>query len=105
MNRGPAGQERSASTDQPHAPYGRQATLNAHVHPVTADRHLVTVAGDLDLYTARRLADALQPLLQREGQAVLAGLPGVTFLDSTRLTRLIAAGCVTVPDQRFRFRG
>ncbi|MFC8370923.1 STAS domain-containing protein [Streptomyces sp. CB02400] len=58
---------------------------------MTADRHLVTVAGDLDLYTARRLADALQPLLQREGQAVLAGLPGVTFLDSTRLTRLITA--------------
>ncbi|MET8898314.1 STAS domain-containing protein [Streptomyces albogriseolus] len=47
--------------------------------------------GTLDLHTARRLADTLQSLLLVEGHSVLLDLSGVTFLDSSGLTCLIAA--------------
>ncbi|MFF8592330.1 STAS domain-containing protein [Streptomyces sp. NPDC015220] len=76
------------STDQPiaddqdHTPY-------LHVRPLSTDRDLVTVRGDLDLHTAHRLADALHSLLLTDGHSVLLDLSGVTFLDSTGLTCLI----------------
>ncbi|GAA2450562.1 STAS domain-containing protein [Streptomyces glaucus] len=78
------------STDRP-ASRGRRAALDVDVRALAAGRHLVTVAGDLDLRTAPRLAHALQPLLRTGGRTVLADLSGVTFLDSTGLTCLIAA--------------
>ncbi|MEU6770212.1 STAS domain-containing protein [Streptomyces sp. NPDC046759] len=51
----------------------------------------MTVTGHLDLHTAHHLADALQPLLDRDPHTVLVDLSGVTFLDSTGLTCLITA--------------
>ncbi|MEV5169968.1 STAS domain-containing protein [Streptomyces flaveolus] len=79
------------STDPP-APDRRQATpVDVQVR-TSAPRHLqVTVTGHLDLHTAHRLADTLQPLLGQDGHTVLVDLSGVTFLDSTGLTCLITA--------------
>ncbi|MFD7703657.1 STAS domain-containing protein [Streptomyces caelestis] len=74
-----------------HAYRDRRDALEVYVHRLGADRCLVTVEGALDLHTASRLADALQPLLLTGGQSVLVRLSGVDFLDSTGLTCLIAA--------------
>ena len=55
-------QDRSGvSTDQPYR--DEQATLEVCVHPLAADRHLVTVTGVLDLHTTQRLTDTLQSLI------------------------------------------
>lgn len=78
------------STDQP-APDDQRDALQVYVRSLGAGRHLVTVEGALDLRTASRLADVLQPLLLTSGQRVLVDLSGVAFLDSTGLTCLIAA--------------
>jgi anti-sigma B factor antagonist len=78
------------STGQP-APAGRPPALDVHVRSLDADRFLVTVVGALDLHTAPELGDALQRLLHVGAHTVLVDLSGVTFLDSTGLTCLIAA--------------
>ncbi|CAL9331267.1 Anti-sigma-B factor antagonist [Streptomyces sp. enrichment culture] len=78
------------SIDRP-ASSDRQDTLELRVRSLRADRSLVSVFGDLDLHTAPRLADVLQPLLHNSGHSVLVDLSGVTFLDSTGLTCLIEA--------------
>jgi anti-sigma B factor antagonist len=78
------------STDRP-IPERQAAALAVQVHALAADRRLVTVTGHLDLYTAHRLGDALNPLLDSGHHTVLADLSGVTFLDSTGLTCLINA--------------
>ncbi|MFE9676779.1 STAS domain-containing protein [Streptomyces sp. NPDC006259] len=77
------------STDQP-ARGREQASLEVRVRTVAAGRHLVTAAGTLDIRTAPQLSEVLQPLLEADGHTVLADLSGVTFLDSTGLTCLIA---------------
>ncbi|WP_037857828.1 STAS domain-containing protein [Streptomyces sp. NRRL S-340] len=79
------------STDQPPASQHRQRAPHVDVHRTRADRRLETFRGGLDLHTAPHLADTLQPLLATEGHSVLLDLSGVTFLDSTGLTCLIAA--------------
>ncbi|MEU6595098.1 STAS domain-containing protein [Streptomyces sp. NPDC046881] len=76
----------------PPTPDRRQATpVDVQVRTSAPDRSLVTVTGYLDRHTAHHLADALQPLLGRDGHTVLVDLSGVTFLDSTGLTCLITA--------------
>ncbi|MBB5926444.1 STAS domain-containing protein [Streptomyces echinatus] len=65
--------------------------MDVRVHTAAPDRRLVTVTGQLDLHTAHHLADALQPLLDRDPHTVLVDLSGVTFLDSAGLTCLITA--------------
>ncbi|MCI3150462.1 MULTISPECIES: STAS domain-containing protein [Streptomyces] len=80
-------------------PHPRKDTAHAHQPPALhldvrrtgTDRHLITVQGTLDLHTARQLADTLQSLLLADGDSVLLDLSGVTFLDSSGLTCLIAA--------------
>ncbi|MFJ4953808.1 STAS domain-containing protein [Streptomyces sp. NPDC088760] len=79
------------SSDPPTS-HPRPATaVDVQVRTLAPDRRLVTVSGQLDLHTAHGLADALEPLLGRNDQAVLVDLSGVTFLDSTGLTCLITA--------------
>ncbi|CQR59667.1 STAS domain-containing protein [Streptomyces leeuwenhoekii] len=78
------------STGRP-ASSDRQDNLELQARSLRADRSLVSVSGVLDLHTASRLADILQPLLQGSSHSVLVDLSGVTFLDSTGLTCLIAA--------------
>ncbi|MFF9167770.1 MULTISPECIES: STAS domain-containing protein [unclassified Streptomyces] len=65
-------------------------SIAVEVRGLPADRTLVTVKGHLDLHTAHRLGDALEPLLLADRQ-VLVDLSAVTFLDSTGLTTLIHA--------------
>lgn len=65
--------------------------LDVQVRALGPDRLLVTVTGALDLHSAPPLTEALQPLLGARGRTVLVDLAGVTFLDSSGLTCLIAA--------------
>ncbi|MDN3266141.1 STAS domain-containing protein [Streptomyces sp. MA15] len=84
MNHPHARKDVSTHSDQPPAPH-------IDVRRAGAGHHLVTVRGALDLHTAHRLADVLRPLTLTDGHTVLLELSGVTFLDSTGLTCLIAA--------------
>ncbi len=51
---------------------------------------IVHVDGDLDVYTAPRLKEALEPALSSGGSVVL-DLSGVQFIDSTALGVLVGA--------------
>ena len=52
--------------------------------------HVVTVEGELDLYTSPRLAAELEALATDEVEVVL-DLSGVSFMDSTALGSILAA--------------
>lgn len=54
-------------------------------------RAVVAIRGDLDLFTAPRLHDALVGSLELGARHVLADLTDVTFIDSTALGVLIRA--------------
>lgn len=82
--------DRSGDEHRP-ARLPRAASHSGRARPLAAGRFLVTAAGALDLHTAPRLSDALQPLLHTQTHTVLADLSGVAFLDSPGLTCLIAA--------------
>ncbi|MEU3957097.1 STAS domain-containing protein [Streptomyces achromogenes] len=77
----------------PPPPDGREGDtpVDVRVQRLADDRALLTVRGDLDLHTAHRLGDVLQPLLSGDEHMVLVDLSAVTFLDSTGLTMLISA--------------
>ncbi|GGW09510.1 anti-sigma factor antagonist [Streptomyces capoamus] len=66
-------------------------SVDVRVRTTAPGRRLVTVTGHVDLHTAHRLADAVQPLVDGGHDMVLVDLSGVTFLDSTGLTCLITA--------------
>ncbi|MER6409350.1 STAS domain-containing protein [Streptomyces viridosporus] len=91
MNPPDARKDTATNTHQSPAPDDQQHAPHVDVRRTGTDRHLVTVRDALDLHTAHQLADALQPLLLTDGHSVLLDLSGVTFLDSTGLTCLIAA--------------
>ncbi|CAL9336066.1 STAS domain-containing protein [Streptomyces griseomycini] len=91
MTRPHARKDTATSTNQPPTLDDQQHVPHVDVRRTSTDRHLVTVRGALDLHTAHRLADTLQPLLLTDGHSVLLDLSGVTFLDSTGLTCLITA--------------
>ncbi|MDQ0584297.1 STAS domain-containing protein [Streptomyces rishiriensis] len=65
--------------------------LEVHTRPLHDGSFLLTVTGVLDHHTADRLTDALRPVLRAEAPTVLLDLSGVSFLDSTGLTRLLIA--------------
>lgn len=46
---------------------------------------LVTLAGEIDIYTAPELKAALLPLTKTEGQLLEVNLAGVNYMDSTGL--------------------
>ncbi|MFF9024807.1 STAS domain-containing protein [Streptomyces eurythermus] len=77
----------------PPPPDGREGDtpVDVRVQRLADDRALLIVRGDLDLHTAHRLGDVLQPLLSGDEHMVLVDLSAVTFLDSTGLTMLISA--------------
>ncbi|CAL9487638.1 hypothetical protein SUDANB176_03181 [Streptomyces sp. enrichment culture] len=91
MNHSHARKDTATNTNQPPALDDQQHAPRVDVRRTDTDRYLVTVQGALDLHTAHRLADTLQPLLLTDGHSVLLDLSGVAFLDSTGLTCLIAA--------------
>jgi anti-sigma B factor antagonist len=54
------------------------------------DKTVVHVDGDLDVYTAPRLKETLEPVLAGGGSVVL-DLSGVQFIDSTALGVMVGA--------------
>lgn len=55
------------------------------------DVALLTVAGELDLYAADPLRNALTPLIDGHPPTLIVDLSGVGFIDSTALGVLVAA--------------
>jgi anti-sigma B factor antagonist len=65
-----------------------EVTLSAAQIGPTA---LLTATGELDLYAADPLRDALTPLIERQPTALIVDLTGVGFIDSTALGVLVGA--------------
>lgn len=65
-----------------------EVTLSAAQIGSTA---LLTASGELDLYAADPLRDALTPLIDRHPPALIVDLSGVGFIDSTALGVLVGA--------------
>lgn len=59
--------------------------------PVDAATHLVTVAGEIDLFTAGELRARLTAAIEEGRSRVIVDLSAVTFIDSSSLGVLIAA--------------
>jgi anti-sigma B factor antagonist len=55
------------------------------------DVALLTASGELDLYAAEPLRNALTPLVEGEPPALIVDLSGVGFIDSTALGVLVGA--------------
>jgi anti-sigma B factor antagonist len=66
----------------------------AHVTVTTTEARgctVLAVAGELDIYTAPRLGDAISGLLREGDHNLVIDLTGVDFLDSTALGVLVGA--------------
>jgi anti-sigma B factor antagonist len=59
--------------------------------PIDADRHIVAVGGEIDLFTAPELKAALGDALEAGRTRIVVDLTETTFLDSTALGVLIGA--------------
>ncbi|MGM8212447.1 STAS domain-containing protein [Virgibacillus sp. W0430] len=55
------------------------------------DKSLVHLSGELDVYTAPQLKQALLPITQKEGHLVEVNLADVVYMDSTGLGIFISA--------------
>ena len=58
---------------------------------VDAERHVVAVRGEIDLFTAPELRQALTECIEQGKRRVVVDLTDTTFLDSTALGVLIGA--------------
>jgi anti-anti-sigma factor len=56
----------------------------------TVDGTVIHVQGEIDIQTAERLRDAIEPHMG-PGQAIVLDLSGVRFMDSTCITVLVQA--------------
>jgi anti-sigma B factor antagonist len=59
--------------------------------PIDADRHVVAVTGEIDLFTAPELKSTLADALEAGHTRIVVDLTQTTFLDSTALGVLIGA--------------
>ena len=59
--------------------------------PLDADRHVVAVRGEIDLFTAPELKSALSEAIESGHMRIVVDLTDTTFLDSTALGVLIGA--------------
>ena len=59
--------------------------------PVDAERHVVAVRGEIDLFTAPELKQVLTDVIEQGRRRVVIDLTETTFLDSTALGVLIGA--------------
>jgi anti-sigma B factor antagonist len=66
------------------------SALDIGVRPA-ADHDLVAVAGEIDLATAPQLNRALRGLLAQGRNQMVVDLDGVTFMDASALSVLVAA--------------
>lgn len=60
-------------------------------HPIDAERHVVAVRGDLDLFTASELKQAFAQAIGAGRTRIIVDLAETTFLDSSALGVLVAA--------------
>ena len=59
--------------------------------PLDAERHVVAVRGEIDLFTAPELKSALSEAIESGHTRIVVDLTDTTFLDSTALGVLIGA--------------
>ncbi len=59
--------------------------------PIDAERHVVAVRGEIDLFTAPELKQVLTGAIEQGRRRVVVDLSETTFLDSTALGVLIGA--------------
>ena len=59
--------------------------------PIDADRHVVAVTGEIDLFTAPELKSTLAEAVEAGHSRIVVDLTETTFLDSTALGVLIGA--------------
>ena len=60
-------------------------------HPIDADRHVLAVRGEIDLFTAPELKQVLAESIEGGRIRIIVDLTETTFLDSTALGVLIGA--------------
>ena len=60
-------------------------------HPVTGDRHVVAVRGELDLYTACELKEVFAGAIDAGRIRIIVDLAETTFLDTSALSVLLSA--------------
>ena len=60
-------------------------------HPIDAERHVLAVRGEIDLFTAPELKKMLADAIENGATRVVVDLSETTFLDSTALGVLIGA--------------
>jgi len=60
-------------------------------HPIDAERHVLAVRGEIDLFTAPELKAAIGEALESGRTLIVVDLTATTFLDSTALGVLIGA--------------
>src|SRR4051812_4001947 len=60
-------------------------------HPIDADRHILAVRGEIDLFTAPELKQVLAESIEAGRKFIVVDLTDTTFLDSTALGVLIGA--------------
>ena len=65
--------------------------LSVRIAAIGPAEHVITLAGELDLYSASQLEDAIASALEEGARTVILDLLGVTFLDSSGLA-VITAG-------------
>jgi anti-sigma B factor antagonist len=59
--------------------------------PVTAERHVIVVGGELDLNATPELKAAMHEAIDQGATTLVIDLGGVTFIDSTAIGALLAA--------------
>jgi anti-sigma B factor antagonist len=60
-------------------------------HPIDAERHVLAVRGEIDLFTAPELKQVLAESIEADRVRIIVDLTETTFLDSTALGVLIGA--------------
>jgi anti-sigma B factor antagonist len=60
-------------------------------HAIDADRHVVAVRGDLDLFTASELKEVFAQAIEAGRIRIIVDLAETTFLDSSALSVLMGA--------------
>ncbi len=60
-------------------------------HPIDAERHVLAVRGEIDLFTAPELKQVLAESIEAGRVRIIVDLTDTTFLDSTALGVLIGA--------------
>ena len=78
---------------RPDAGYRRSVPVEFSVRPadIGAGEHVLTLAGELDLYSAPELEQALDEALEAGATRIILDMLSVTFLDSTGLAVVTGA--------------